>query len=74
MHGFDYPILCLQIGYLKFKSGDNLKHIIRNIMKELFTDDCLQHFSWTGTHGTKEVFETLNLKNIIFGKLCSTFL
>ncbi|KAI5696113.1 hypothetical protein M8J75_008233 [Diaphorina citri] len=58
-------LLLLMTNYFSFKSGENLGHFIRNIMKECFVDSALQQYSWCGSNGSKQAFKELQLKDII---------
>ncbi|KAI5713002.1 uncharacterized protein LOC113468633 isoform X2 [Diaphorina citri] len=53
------------VNHLSLISGSNLNHVVRNTIKQVFLDNVLVHFSWTGSHGHKRSFKELRICKII---------
>ncbi|XP_017304212.2 uncharacterized protein LOC103521132 [Diaphorina citri] len=58
------------VAHLRLTGGTHLMNFIRNIMRSVFTDDCLSLFCWNGSD-VKKSFQTLEIAKVIIGKyLC----
>lgn len=58
---------------LKQLGGNNAKKAIRLIMKYLFTDTCLDQFTWRGTGDLGAFKQFVFLNQLIYSIVCSQF-
>ncbi|KAI5751899.1 hypothetical protein M8J77_011884 [Diaphorina citri] len=52
------------VAHLRLTGGTHLMNFIRNIMRSVFTDDCLSLFCWNGSD-VKKSFQTLEIAKVI---------